>query len=163
MTPTAAAYPNSSPQSSRINQPSDRALRQALSDFMVEVNLITRELAEYHIQSMTDLEVEERFRMQTGMELSAVGPKLKPETCLLPRCSGRGDETRQTSRHSTLFPESTAGKDPKQRTAGFGRKSNGVRSSSARSESGARRARKTGKKFVVRKVFDGGFATFGLV
>jgi hypothetical protein len=51
----------------------ERNLRRAVSELMVEVHLITPELADYHVARMDQVELRDRFRMYTGMELSVVG------------------------------------------------------------------------------------------
>jgi hypothetical protein len=45
-------------------------LRQEVSELMVLVHLIPRELAEEHVSRMDDVEVRDRFQRYTGMELS---------------------------------------------------------------------------------------------
>lgn len=49
----------------------DRNLRQAVAELMVDVHLIPRELADVHVAEMDDIEIAQRFRMYTGLELSA--------------------------------------------------------------------------------------------
>lgn len=49
----------------------DRSLRQAVADLMVDVHLIPRELAAFHVSEMDDFEVAGRFSLYTGLELSA--------------------------------------------------------------------------------------------
>jgi hypothetical protein len=51
----------------------ERNLWRAVSELMVEVHLITPELADYHVARMDQVELRDRFRMYTGMELSAEG------------------------------------------------------------------------------------------
>lgn len=51
----------------------ERNLRRAVSELMVEVHLITPELADYHVERMDQAELWQRFVMYTGMELSAEG------------------------------------------------------------------------------------------
>lgn len=113
-------------------------VRQILSGLMVEVNLLSPELADYHVARMTDTEVEERLARfirgiigspeaavsvagdgvhlvisdsRSGAELSVAGPKSSAGNVVLPGprpC----DERWQAARHSTLFPEAAKSKKP---------------------------------------------------
>lgn len=47
--------------------------RAQVVDLMVEIHLIPRELAEYQVVGMDEIEIARRFEMYTGMELSAAG------------------------------------------------------------------------------------------
>lgn len=49
-------------------------LRVEVRELMVEVHRIAPEMADQYVRMMDDVEVERRFRMYTGMELSAAGP-----------------------------------------------------------------------------------------
>jgi len=51
------------------------SLRVEVQELMVEIHLIPPDLATYHINQMDDPEIERRFHMYTGIELSAAGPK----------------------------------------------------------------------------------------
>lgn len=48
-------------------------LRRTVSELMVDVHLIPRELADYHVAQMDQIELWRRFSMYTGTELSVVG------------------------------------------------------------------------------------------
>lgn len=49
-------------------------LRQCLSELMVERHLITRELADYHVDQMSDGTVEEEYRLYARQGVG-VGPR----------------------------------------------------------------------------------------
>jgi hypothetical protein len=72
-------------------------------DLMAEVHLIPSELASYHVQEMDDEEVERRFRMYTGMELSVAGATLRAGNVFATPFS-RPATMMARRRHSTLFP-----------------------------------------------------------
>jgi hypothetical protein len=50
------------------------SLRVEVRDLMVEIHLVSLELASSYVRQMDDPEIERRFQMYTGTELSAAGP-----------------------------------------------------------------------------------------
>lgn len=48
----------------------DRNLRRAVSELMVEIHLVSPELADQYVTEMDEVELRRRFHMYTGMELS---------------------------------------------------------------------------------------------
>lgn len=51
--------------------------REKLAAIMASVHLITLKLARYFVEGMDDAEVERRFKVYAGVELSAAGSKSK--------------------------------------------------------------------------------------
>lgn len=53
-----------------------KSLRQSVVELMAEVHLLDLELASYFVAQMDDVEIQRRFYMYTGMELSAGREKI---------------------------------------------------------------------------------------
>jgi len=86
-------------------------MRGLLAVLMVRVHLISRELADYHIQRMTDAEVArrvEQYRRQDAKEMEleveqgAVGEQSERSTSFPPGFDARND----SSTHAALCPAS---------------------------------------------------------
>lgn len=77
-----------------------KSLRSQVVDLMVEVHLIPRELAVYHVRRMDDIEIVRRFCMYTGMELSAADPHTTRARSFHPVLISRDDDGRLTALNS---------------------------------------------------------------
>ena len=82
-------------------------LRQTVTNLMVNVHEIPRELAEAHVAAMTDVELKRRFhmysRLRVGMELSVEDSNLSAGHVYSTRFSRPATMT-ASSQHSTLLP-----------------------------------------------------------
>lgn len=83
-------------------------LRETITNLMVNVHLIPRELAEIHVTAMSDAEAKRRFRMysrlRSGAELSAESPNLRAGDVSSTRFSRPATMTADF-RRSTLLPK----------------------------------------------------------
>lgn len=102
---------------------SSQSHRERLASVMVEIHRISVALAEYHVDHMSDSEIEQRLRLYPVAETSAVGLTNQIGPCASTRISHPETMTAD-SQHSSLLPDPRTDQG-RQETARFGSKEPG--------------------------------------